>query len=769
MNPIPGQVSGNNDASPAAQNSWMKLASDAYKRSTDYFDNNYRKSWENDLRMFQSRHPADSKYNTDAYRFRSRAFRPKSRSVLRKNEATAALAFFSNPDVVSIEAENEDDMAEITSADVMKALLQYRLTKTIPWFLTVIGGFQDAMNVGLVCSLQMWEYEAKTKDEEVTGTMPNGEEVTLKMPQTTVLKDRPAVHLFPIENVRFDPAAHWYDVVSTSPYVILQIPMYLADVVNRMDMEDHDGNSWKKLPNNTILQSRVEGIDPLRQARNDKAEDRLEVQSDVNEFDVVMVHLNFMRQDGQTYAYYTLKDKHLLSEPMLVEEMFLHCKDGRPPVQIGFCVIETHKPVPPSLIGLTSELQREANEINNQRRDNVKYVLNKRNYVRRGSNVDVESLLRNVPGGVTMVNDVEKDVREVNWQDVTASSYEEQNVINVDFDELAGNFAQGSVMTNRKLNETVGGMRIMAQGANMITEYTIRVFVETWLEPVLRQLVQMEQAYETDETVLALVAQKAKVFQRYGTTDVMDSLLSKELTLSVAVGMGATDPDARFEKFLKATGAYQQIVQTSPPGANLKEIRKTLYGLAGFRDAQKYYSDKVDPAVAKAMQIAQAAQGEAQKMIDAEKDKFLQRDRQQDSREAELNLKQAVIDADRDRTKIESNYREAIKKAQLNHAEREAVAGIEEQLHSLTLLREQIEHFVAQSGAELDAKAADVKAGEGKREAENNKRTESVVQAFAASNDKVMKAMEQVVKTLSAPKKLTKNSAGEKVVVTVNG
>jgi hypothetical protein len=218
----------------------------------------------------------------------------------------------------------------------------------------------------------------------------------------------------------------------------------------------------------------------------------------VNEFDVVMVHLNFVKTGDETYAYYTLKDTHLLTEPMLVEEMFLHCKDRRPPVQIGFCVIETHKPVPTSKIGLTAQLQREANEISNQRLDNVKFVLNKRWLIRRGANVDIESLMRNVPGGATMVNDVERDVREVNWQDVTSSSYQEQDRINLDFDDLAGNFSQGSVMTNRKLNETVGGMRMMAQGANMLTEYDIRVYVETWVEPVLRQLAKMEQAYETD-------------------------------------------------------------------------------------------------------------------------------------------------------------------------------------------------------------------------------------------------------------------------------
>jgi hypothetical protein len=146
----------------------------------------------------------------------------------------------------------------------------------------------------------------------------------------------------------------------------------------------------------------------------------------------------------------------------------------------------------------------------------VKFVLNKRWLIRRGANIDVESLLRNVPGGVTMVNNVETDALPVNWQDVTSSSYQEQDRVNVDFDELAGNFAQSSVMTNRKLNETVGGMRMMSQGANMMTEYDIRVFVETWVEPVLRQLVKLEEAYETDQVVLGVAGQKSGYFQKFG-------------------------------------------------------------------------------------------------------------------------------------------------------------------------------------------------------------------------------------------------------------
>jgi hypothetical protein len=35
---------------------WLKRAKDAYDKSTQYLDNNYRNKWENNIRRWQSRH-----------------------------------------------------------------------------------------------------------------------------------------------------------------------------------------------------------------------------------------------------------------------------------------------------------------------------------------------------------------------------------------------------------------------------------------------------------------------------------------------------------------------------------------------------------------------------------------------------------------------------------------------------------------------------------------------------------------------------------------
>ena len=136
---------------------WLTIARDAFVGSTNYFDNSIRYDIEQDIRQFQSVHPAGSKYLTDTFRARSHFFRPKTRSAIRKGEATAAEALFATEDVLSVAAEDDENPVQQASAAVMKEILQYRLTKTIPWFLTAVASYQEAQAVGVVVSYQCWE------------------------------------------------------------------------------------------------------------------------------------------------------------------------------------------------------------------------------------------------------------------------------------------------------------------------------------------------------------------------------------------------------------------------------------------------------------------------------------------------------------------------------------------------------------------------------------------------------------------------------------
>ena len=559
----------------------LALAREAYHASTDYFDANIRRDVERDIRRFQSRFPSDSKYSSDAYRARSRIFRPKTRATIRKNEAVAAEAFFSTLDVVSVSPVDETDLAQTASADVMSALLQHRLTKSIPWFLTSIGAYQDAQVTGVVISHQYWEYNPRKKI------------------------DQPRIELIPVENFRFDPAANWADPVNTSPYLINMIPMRVKDVKSRMA-----SGRWKKYSDAEILSALKKQGDTTRMEREGNRIDSTENRTAIGNYTVVWVHQNIVEHDDQDFIFYTLGTEILLSEPAPLESEYAH---GRRPFALGMCVLETHKTYPAGVSRIGAQIQDEINEVTNQRLDNVKFAMNKRYFVKRNKQVDLRSLTRNVPSSVTLLTDPNEDVKVVETNDVTSSSYNEQDRLNLDYDDVAGAFSGSSVASNRKLNETVGGMNILTGSANQVSAYQLKTFVETWVEPVLRQMVLLEQYYETDEIILGLCAKKAALSQKFGIDAVTDELLSQELTLTVSIGMSATSPTEKINSLATGMGTIRTVLADGlleKYGLQPQALIKEILGAIGHKDGGRFFDFDAaeDPRIQSLMQQIQELQ-----------------------------------------------------------------------------------------------------------------------------------------------------------------
>lgn len=656
---------------------WLTRAQRAYSSSTTYVDANYRKQWEDSIRAFNNQHPTDSKYNAPAYDKRSKLFRPKTRSIIRKNEAAAAAAFFSNMDVTSILPSDPNNKAEVASAAIMKELLQYRLTKTIPWFQVVLGGLQDAQVAGVVCGHIYWKYEERQPEnlienaqqivreeapkledammrqvppEVMMGTtgmtrqdMMQDEEypVQNQLPQnamqatpeglseetmppvegaiiveqqaSVVLKDEPVIEIIPVENIRIDPSASWIDPVNTSPYIIHLIPMYAMDVKTKMK-----NGEWKKMSESEIAAATEITPDSTRITRNKNKDDPYTGASrDVSDYEIVWIQRHIHKSNGEDWEFYTLGDIAMLTEARLLKDSVF---TGKRPYVIGNCNIETHKVMPAPVTQLAKGLQDETNEIANQRIDNVKFVLNKKWFVKRGKEADVNGLLRNVPGGVVMLDDPEGDVKEITWQDVTASSFQEHQTLSLEMDELLGSFNPAALMIAGANNSPAKNMQMVSNSSGTLTEYLIRTYVETFVQPVLRMLMLLEQKYETDQVVLAFAGKRAELFQRFGIDKVTDELLEKELTLTVNVGMGATDPNAKLNRFIAGITAYTAVVSRPAPGLNVAEVGKEIFAHLGYSDGARFTTVD-DPQILQLQQQLQQAMATIQQLQQKTKEK----------------------------------------------------------------------------------------------------------------------------------------------------
>lgn len=566
------------EAPPDDGAKWVTLARDAYKTSDDFFSASIRKQVEKNISNFHSNHPAGSKYHSEDYKYRSKIFRPKTRSALRRHEATAASAYFSTADAVNCTAENQNDALAVHGANIARELLNYRLEHSIPWFLTCLGAYQDAMTTGVAISRQEWEY----REELVMG---------FDGAFTMHTIDTPTVTLVPVENLRIDPAASWVDPIKTSPYLIELIPMNVQDVKAKMDKGE-----WNELTPEQIRSGNQTGrYDTTRNTREGKRQDSKD-QNGPSEYEIIWVHRNIVKVEGIDFLFYTLGTEHLLSEPV---PLLTVCKHGRNYV-IGYCNLETHKSYPAGIGEIGEGLQQAANDIENQRFDNVKLALNRRHLVRKGATIDFRALTNSIPGGIVQVDDVNKDIKSETFPDVTGSSYQEQDRINLDFDELAGVFSTGTAASNRSLNETVGGMTIASNDANAVGEYQLRIFTESWAEKVLKQLLDMERYHESDREILTIVGGEVP-------PDQVIELLQKPMSVRVAVGFGATNPQKRIERLtlgLQTVGAFApQLIQK----INTEEVLTEVFGALGYRDGKRFFTmdDEQDPAVSALQQQVQ--------------------------------------------------------------------------------------------------------------------------------------------------------------------
>jgi hypothetical protein len=625
---------------------YLEIAEQCFEMSKNYYETFLRSDWKASIAHFRSEHASGSKYHKVEYAKRSRTFRPKTRSMVLRKEASAAGAFFAQEDAATISPVDPDNLKSRASAAVMNAIINHRLKVTLPWFMILQGNYQTAIVQGVCASKQYWDYEAKYEDVEsaqpvlnedgspVLGPdgMPLIERSTSKQ-QTGAISDEPAVVPIPPENLRFHPNSNWLDPVGTSPYLIYAFPMFVIDVKARASVVDPKTNqpTWLKVTDDQLATAARLYAETMS-VRETKRKDEQSQSKKLKDYDTVWVHENIIKREDGDVVYYTLGVEALLSNPVPLKTVYLH---GVRPFAVGIASLEAFQVNPQSKVQQLSPVQKLTNEIANQRIDNVRLAMNGRYWVKDGKKVDLQVLTRSTPGSAVLMSDPQTDVKWDRPADVTASAYQEQDRINVDFDDLAGVMSTGTVQTERKLNETVGGMNIMSSDANAVQEYELRVFATTYVEKVLQQLVLLEQAYETDLTILSLGGKQAQSFTKFGVDPTQDDLMTEKLLVTVSVGIGSTAPAQRMDKLAKAFQTFwgiagplvekwgPQVLQS--PG--VKRMASEVFGAAGYKDVDQFLDfgepapppgaepppeekPGVDPALAQAALEVEQSEGE---------------------------------------------------------------------------------------------------------------------------------------------------------------
>ena len=709
-NDVPGEdgLFSANSPTPDDDKLWIQRFKDAKNAYQSHYDSKLKASWARNYRAVQNRHFNGSKYDSFRYAKRSKLFKPKTRAAVRKNNATAAASMFSTEDVVSVSAERANNRLHASTARFLHEALNYRLDRSNPWagpnwFLTAIGARDDSQTTGICVSKQFWEYEEMTVPTYVTEMVDEpilddtgmyvldlvtGQPVTRPVEQETIedqiviVRDRPMITLIPGEHALIDITGDWRDPIQEGGFFGAAFPTRIDDVEamieKNADRNKMGGKAWRSDITIDEIRSATNERNGtsagVRRARDD-GKDRFDGVFKDKDNGTVWLYEFFYRKGGEDWHFWMLGDNILLSDPRPTIESYPEQKGMRPYVR-GVGSLEPHKTHPMSPVESFQPLQIEINDITNLGLDAMKMAISPITKIRRGAGVDLKAVANRGPDAQILVGQAD-DVTFDRAPDPSGNSQAYLNILQNEMDELAGNFSGSSVQSNRMLNETVGGMQLLSQSASALTEFDLRVWVETWVEPVLAQVIRLIKHYESEEQVIAVAGERAGLIENIEeaaepqkksqglnpneaqadaedeqepkeapitVAEVLDNLDEAQVAVKVAVGIGALDNAQRMQKFmagLKGTMEMGELLKASGKMPNADALLQELWGLVGYKDADRFFKPAPKgnggppPEVQKEMFKAKS-QAELKKMelsARAESDKM---DAQLQSRELDL-------------------------------------------------------------------------------------------------------------------------------------
>jgi hypothetical protein len=589
----------------------LGLIGEAERISRDYMARTVEQPLARAYRAWQGMHPEGSKYLGTAWRGRSRLFVPKTRAAVYKKLAAAAGAMFATEDVVNITAEFEDDPIQRATAASIKGCLDYRLSRShpktgVPWFRIAMGACLDSQVAGVCISKQSWEhmevevpgkfelamvpYQDPETGEYEFDEADNPVMVEGKVPVMRTVVDKPNINLFPIENGIIDPGAPWFDPVQYGRFFAMRYPMGLSDC--RAWLKSGADKGFIEVADALLMKGRVDDDrQGVRYAREGRGSDRYEDGKAPGELDIVWVQENFLRISGIDWHWWSVGRYGYLSEVRETREAYPEL-DGERPYVMGVSQIDSHRVFPQSPVDSWQPLQLELNDITNLRLDTLKRSIAPLPIVKAGKNVDLVALQRRGQPDAILIAHDPSDISFASVPPPPGQGYTESSVTNASFDELAGVFSTSSVQTSRQLNETVGGMRLMAGSANAVGEFDLRTWIETWAEPALRQTAHMVRFHESDPKILAIAGSKARVIDRFGYQPDFSDFDRTDLWLRVNVGIGNADPMqslAKLRMTLEMLAPMYEGMRAQGIDVDYEAVIEEVFGKAGFRDGRRFF------------------------------------------------------------------------------------------------------------------------------------------------------------------------------------
>ena len=320
---------------PADGIDFLTYVRDAKATSSMYIQQQNRRAWSQSFAAYQSEHFKGSKFAGREWRHRSKFFRPRTRTAVKKDMAAVAASLFGNIDAINCLPGNESDPRQRAAAAVIEELVNYRTDRasgkaSFPWFLIAMGAREDALITGICLSKQTWKFKVRPDgDEDADVPGPDGVPRRVNRDVYVTDIDRPNVDLIPPENFTIDPAADWTAPIQSAQYVLIDWPMSLEEI---HELQDSPVSPWNDIGDAILLATTDSGTSDtsaIRRAREGGQDRMTEAQNGQN-FKICWITEVFMRVNGVDYTFFCAGDKAYLTDPKPTREVYPEQFGDRP-------------------------------------------------------------------------------------------------------------------------------------------------------------------------------------------------------------------------------------------------------------------------------------------------------------------------------------------------------------------------------------------------------------------------------------------------------
>ncbi len=503
-------------------------------------------------------------------RKRSSLFIPKTRDHCTRWMTTITNAFFVSDDMVTLTNTLDPDKARFTNE-----VVNIRLEKHIPTFSFLSKASDAHVKYGNAVGKTGWDY----RTESVMERGLDGVTMRYDAPET----DRPFLELVPFENVQYDYRCITEDPVQDSPFWRQWIPMLVGDVKLKFktgEWKKPKKFDWKNIsaPASTALvrkkrQGKMQDPSAQEFGRNDGTEPKEELSS----YRLVWAVENYFRIGGTDWTFYSLGDEAIVTKEVRVVDKFVH---RRRPYAMSSFSPEAFRSYSDGVPEKIRHPQALLNAQVNMRLDNQNICINKGHIVKRESGVQLQSLMSPRPGMVVMTDDMDA-VKWMEPMDVTASSYQEQQITERIIEEISGQ-SQNRMGVDSSDRQSATEAAIKASSAGEHEGFVIKGFVETFVKPLFSMLVSNIVEMESDQEVLNDAA--------LATGLAPDVSLLTNCEIVINAGMGVTNKELRTQKIGAAIDRGIQAMATDPSTFSpaVKELFRDMLPLLGMKNTDRY-------------------------------------------------------------------------------------------------------------------------------------------------------------------------------------